>query len=260
MPDPVAQPPDPTTVVACKPGEYLFLEGERHNSLFVIESGQIELLRAVNGGSRRLALLGAGDVLGEDATFGRRASGYSARAASECRVVRVPAGTFEAAVRVAPEVAARVIASIGRRLHEARLASVTAEAPDVVAAVAPVGPVAPARPPGTAEAAIAPRFMHVDTGSSFPLPAEGEAVVGRADPRTKFHPDIELSAVDTGRSLSRRHAVISRAEGCFLVTEQPRVANGTFVNGERLKPGDPKPIRDGDEVCFGLVRTLFRTT
>jgi pSer/pThr/pTyr-binding forkhead associated (FHA) protein len=37
------------------------------------------------------------------------------------------------------------------------------------------------------------------------------------------------------------------------------VHNGTFLNGKRLEPGVPVPLRDGDELRFGLVEMVFRS-
>lgn len=254
-----AVPPTPVPVTLLAAGEYLFREGERHGTLCVIESGQVELLRAVAGGVARLALLGPGDVAGEDCAFGRRASGCSARAVTDSAVVRVAAGAFEDVLRVSPEVAAHVIASLGRRLLEARVKGAAA----LTGTPAGGGVNAPeAAAPTTSSAAPpqAARFVNEENGRVFPLPPEGQAVVGRADPRTRFQPEVELSSLDTGRSLSRRHAVVSRVGDGFVLTEEAHVANGTFVNGARLKPGVAAPIRDGDEVCFGLVRTVFRSS
>jgi pSer/pThr/pTyr-binding forkhead associated (FHA) protein len=50
---------------------------------------------------------------------------------------------------------------------------------------------------------------------------------------------------------------VSRDGGYFL-REEIGVANGTFVNGERVATGLEVPITDGDEVKFGLVRMRFR--
>jgi pSer/pThr/pTyr-binding forkhead associated (FHA) protein len=113
---------------------------------------------------------------------------------------------------------------------------------------------------GADRVAAVARFVHVESGSQFPLPNASDAVVGRADPRSKFQPEIELSAVDAHRSLSRRHAVIKRAGNDFQLIEEPRVRNGTFLNGTRLSPGVATPLKEGDEVSFGLITTVFRTT
>jgi pSer/pThr/pTyr-binding forkhead associated (FHA) protein len=37
------------------------------------------------------------------------------------------------------------------------------------------------------------------------------------------------------------------------------VSNGTFVNGKRIPNGEDVEIYSGDEVRFGLVKTLIST-
>lgn len=258
--DPTAAP-----VVRFKSGEYLFREGERHGSLFVIENGQVELVRSFDNATERLALLGPGDVVGEDGAFSRRAAGCSARAVTDTAVVRVAAPAFEDVLRVQPGVASHVITALGRRLLEARVACVIASADSEPApAGAPVAdaqvPAGSSGPAAARPAAVAARLVHEESGITFPLPPDAAAVIGRADPRTKFMPHVDLSQADTGRSLSRRHASISRVGTSFLLREEGNVANGTFVNGQRLQAGIPMAIKDGDEVSFGLVRTVFRTS
>jgi hypothetical protein len=34
--------------------------------------------------------------------------------------------------------------------------------------------------------------------------------------------------------------------------------NGTYVNGEKLKPGAGRALRDGDEILFGRYKVIFR--
>jgi hypothetical protein len=267
MADPSAHAAAPPAI-ACKAGEFLFREGERPGALFVIETGQVELLRALAGGPERLALLGAGDVAGEDCAFGRRGAGCSARAVIDSTVIRVAAEAFHDVLRVRPEVAGHVIGAIGRRLLEARVAcTLAADAddraqtpgPSPASAPAPAPSPAPAPAPPLPEPAVAARFVP-DEGGPFPLPDGDEVVVGRSDPRTRFTPDLDLSPLDTGRTLSRRHATVRRTGKGFEIVEEPRVANGTFVNGSRLQTGQPVALANGDEVCFGLVRTVFRTS
>jgi pSer/pThr/pTyr-binding forkhead associated (FHA) protein len=36
------------------------------------------------------------------------------------------------------------------------------------------------------------------------------------------------------------------------------VRNGTFVNGKRLKAGVPVKLKEGDEIAFGLIKTVLR--
>jgi CRP-like cAMP-binding protein len=228
-------------VVSVSEGDYVFRAGDAAESFFIISTGQIELLR--RGETRgRLALLDAGDLCGEDSAFGGQVRACDARAKTGATLMQITAATFLDLVRARPELAGVVIGKIAVELLQARAAGLA---------------MALSAPPG---ASVAARFIHVESGSSFPLPDVSEVVVGRADPRSTSQPDVELSAVDAHRSLSRRHAVIRRAETGYQVTEEPSVANGTFLNGTRLSPGVAAPLKDGDEVSFGLIRTVFRTT
>jgi len=59
------------------------------------------------------------------------------------------------------------------------------------------------------------------SGDEFPLPASGEAVVGRADPVKGYQPDVVLSSLDAQRSLSRRHARIVREGDEFFLVDLP---------------------------------------
>jgi predicted component of type VI protein secretion system len=67
-----------------------------------------------------------------------------------------------------------------------------------------------------------------------------------------------LSSLDAQRSLSRRHATLLRQGDEFHVREEPGVRNGTFVNGKRLKAGVPVKLKEGDEIAFGLIKTVLR--
>ena len=260
MSDGASAPADGSVpLVTVNEGDYVFCTGDTAGTLFVIQHGSVELLKP-GAGRERLALLGPGDLLGEDSAFEDATRSCDARAVSATTLLPVAADTFTALVSAHPEVGQRIIASLGRRLFEARLAGVAeprGEAPGLGARPPAVPPDASA--PATAARVVSPRLVHPESGAEFAVPAQAEVVVGRADPRTRFQPDVELSSVDTQRSLSRRHARILRQDDRFHVIEEARVAKGTFVNGQRLTSGVPIPIAHGDEVCFGLIRTLFRT-
>jgi hypothetical protein len=250
-------------VIPVTEGDYVFRAGEPADSFFIVQSGQVELLR--RGTTReRLALLDAGDLVGEDSAFEGQARACDARAISRASLLKVDAGLFADLVRVKPELATRVISRTALRLLQSRAACL-ALAPPVAQAAAPPPKAAPAvaapAPAAHAPASVSgPRFVHVDTGTNFPFPDGADLLVGRADPRTRFHPEIELSSVDSSRSLSRRHARVKEQAGDFFIVEEPKVSNGTFLNGQRLTPGVAVALKDGDEVCFGLLKTVFRTT
>jgi CRP-like cAMP-binding protein len=240
MPDPATTSADGTVPVVSVPeGGYVFRAGDSADSFFIISTGRVELLRRgeIRG---RFALLDEGDVCGEESAFEGKVRACDARAMTPATLLEVTSSTFADLVRVRPELAGVLISRTAVKLLQARAACLTM-----------------ALPAGHGSAA---RFIHVESGSQFPIPAADTAVVGRADPRSGFTPDVELSSVDAHRSLSRRHATVTRAGDEYRLAEESRVANGTFLNGVRLAARTTAPIKDGDEVSFGLIRTVFRTT
>jgi hypothetical protein len=54
-------------------------------------------------------------------------------------------------------------------------------------------------------------------------------------------------------TVSRRHAMIHRADGCARVLDD-RSLNGVFVNAERV---DMRTLEDGDELTIGRFRLYF---
>jgi len=99
------------------------------------------------------------------------------------------------------------------------------------------------------------RLVHPESGSEFTL--EPKTVVGRHDRATGFTPQIDLSELDTKRTLSRRHAEISRLADGWHLSEPKPTGNGTFVNDARVGAGASIKLTDGDRVRFGLVETVF---
>jgi outer membrane biosynthesis protein TonB len=99
-------------------------------------------------------------------------------------------------------------------------------------------------------------FAAKDGTMNLPLVGD-EAAIGRFDPVTGMRPEIDVSAIDINRSVSRHHARVQRTPAGYLITEELGALNGTFVNETRLVTGEPTPIQDGDEVGFGVVRLQF---
>jgi pSer/pThr/pTyr-binding forkhead associated (FHA) protein len=129
----------------------------------------------------------------------------------------------------------------------------------VIAPAAASAPQPSMAAPGAA-ALDRPRLVHRLTGEAFALRGEGETTVGRRDPVSGFVPDVDLGPVDAHKSLSRRHARFVREGESYLLREEIGVANGTFVNGQRLETGVPRQLADGDELRFGLVALTFHLT
>jgi predicted component of type VI protein secretion system len=66
----------------------------------------------------------------------------------------------------------------------------------------------------------------------------------------------ENDLVLTSTAVSRRHAAIVRREGRWYVEDRGSY-NGTFLNGTRVNPGTPLPLRHADRIEIGLEAILF---
>jgi pSer/pThr/pTyr-binding forkhead associated (FHA) protein len=93
-------------------------------------------------------------------------------------------------------------------------------------------------------------------GKQFML-SEVESHIGRWDADGGVFPDVDLDPDDPEAKVSRRHARIMLHNGQYSV-EDLGSTNGTFVNrGKRLLPGQPQPLREGDEIIVGKTFLRF---
>lgn len=94
-------------------------------------------------------------------------------------------------------------------------------------------------------------------GSNRPaiFPIHDEVVIGR-DPQDSLASDKFLCIPE--HTVSRRHARIRRRGDTYFV-EDLHSFNGTFVLGERLKPGAWHPLGDGDELTVSSAQIVFHS-
>lgn len=81
-----------------KPSEVLFNDGDKAHSLFIIQKGQLRLFKPKGKGFVEIAVLRAGEVIGEMAFFDTEGGGRrscSASAMTECEVIEISFGAFE---------------------------------------------------------------------------------------------------------------------------------------------------------------------
>jgi pSer/pThr/pTyr-binding forkhead associated (FHA) protein len=79
-------------------------------------------------------------------------------------------------------------------------------------------------------------------------PGSTSACVGRL-------PSCDL-VLDWDQQVSRRHAQIESVGDAWVLLDDGKPRNGTFVNGERLTGS--RALNDGDTVRFGATTTTFR--
>ena len=101
-------------------GSPIFVENMVGEALFIVKSGTVRIVQKTGEGERELALLGAGEHLGELALLGKSVRLVSAVAATQCEVIEIkqrdfarlqpqkPQACLKLALAIAADVAAKV--------------------------------------------------------------------------------------------------------------------------------------------------------
>jgi CRP-like cAMP-binding protein len=236
--------------------ERIFTEGDLATTMFIVHSGKVCLFRMVEGHKRVYGTMEKGDFFGEMSILEGLPRNVSAEAVEHTELIEINSMTFDKMIRGNIEIAIRMLRKLSIRLREAdrRIESLEGSAgrsPAVSRSASPPH-VEAARAAGTG-----PRLEAEDETAVFHL-AGAETLVGRHDPVTDLRPDVDLTQLDLKRSVSRRHARISKTDKGWVVTEEVGTLNGTFVNGAKLVTGEPHPLADGDRLGLGMVKLVFR--
>ena len=233
-------------------GDIIFSEGDIGTDMFILQSGTVELLKAIGGETRVLATLEKGDFFGEMSVLEDVPRTASARAKTDVELVRINGATFDAMLKSNTEISVRMMRKLSRRLREVTAMLEDAVGRQVHEEEKPVQrKVEPERPRDSC------RLVCDDPPSEVYLNKEGDTLVGRSDPVTGITPDVDLTPLDPQRSTSRRHAKLYQMSDTYYVMEEIGVMNGTYVNGNRLTTGVPIALQNGDVLKFGLVSMTF---
>ncbi len=247
--DPVREP-----ALAVPAGSFIFREGDLGTEMFIIQEGEVHILKRIGAENRVLAKLEKGDFFGEMAVLENVPRSADAWAAQDTRLIPINGSRFDEMIRRNPEISVRIMRKYSRRLREATSML------QGLAGDARIDLEHPSFQPGSpaTEAVGAPsrnRLVDVATGSAFFFArGGGDSTIGRSDPVTGIMPEIDLTHVDAHRSVSRRHARVVRHEEGWAIVEDVGTVNGTYVNDERIPTGIPVPIHHGDRLRIGLIQ------
>ena len=230
-------------------GDRIFSQGELGTEMYIIQEGEVEILKNIGGESHTLSKLERGDFFGEMAILEALPRTADAVALTDVKVVAINGSRFDEMLHRNPEVAVRIIRKYSKRLREANalLERLVGREVDADHAALDATVIAPA------EKATRHRLVDVATGTAFFFSNGDETTIGRADPVTGILPDVDLTPVDTNRSVSRRHAKIIRSGNEYHVLEEVGTVNGTYVNDQRIPTGIPVTLHNGDLVKIGLI-------
>ena len=229
-------------------GEVIFHQGDLGTDMFIIQDGEVHIIKNINGASHILSKLEKGDFFGEMSVLESVPRSADAVAITEVRTLVINGARFDEMLRKNPEIAVRIIRKYSKRLREAntlleRLVGREIDADQVGMDATQMAPPEKGRH----------RLVDVASGTSFFFSRGDETTIGRADPVTGILPDIDLTPVDNNRSVSRRHAKIIRSGNEYHVLEEVGTVNGTFVNDVRIPTGIPVTLHNGDLLKIGLI-------
>jgi CRP-like cAMP-binding protein len=238
---------DSSTMYAA--GDVIFQQGELGTEMFIIQEGEVDIVKHINGESHALSHLEKGDFFGEMAILESVPRTADAVAVTDVRALVINGARFDEMLRKNPEVAVRIIRKYSKRLREANtlLERLVGRELDSEHGSLETTQDAPNEKEGRY------RLVDVTTGAEFYFSKADETTIGRIDPVTGILPDIDLTSVDANRSVSRRHAKIIRSGNEFCVLEEVGTVNGTYVNDQRIPTGAPVMIHNGDAIKIGLI-------
>jgi len=224
--------------VRLKEGDIIFRNGEMAEQMFVVLSGKVRLYLGDRPSGAWSEEFAKGDFFGEGSLLEARPRYATAVAMEDTELISISRGTFMRMIRQSPEISVKMMQRLTQRNRD--LTARMGDAESVQAAA------------GAAVQAQRICLVSVASGREYPMESHS-ALVGRFDAATRIHPDIDLTAEANYLSVSRRHARIFMEHGRYFIMEEKGAANGTFVQGERLEPGEAREISYGNRIGLGAV-------
>ncbi|MEZ5545954.1 MAG: cyclic nucleotide-binding domain-containing protein [Lysobacteraceae bacterium] len=228
------------------------------DALYRIESGTVRIEQA---GLMHANTAGPGDFFGESALVPGSLPNVRAVAVTAVKLAKIPRMNLEKVLASEPPLAATLAHNLAGYLVSLRHAVGTAsrishDASNTLPSMRLSQEIQPVLR-NLAET-TGSRYQLRHANLDIPLPLErGNLLIGRPDPTTGAAPDIDLSPLDMARGLSRRHARLWHDSSGVSLREEPRVANGTWVNNRRLNPGESVTLQPGDRLRFGAIELVF---
>lgn len=170
------------------PQHVIFREGDTSDTCYVVGTGHARAVREhTDGRTIALAHFGPGDIFGELAIFGDEARSATVETLDAVEAIAIPGADFRRLLTEHPDIALKLVVSLGRRLREANERLTRQSFQTVQSRVAGV------------------LSQFVDAARAEGAPAEGDVLV------TTTQADIAQLAGSSRESASRFLAVLERA-------------------------------------------------
>ena len=98
-------------------GEPIVLQGDMGDCMYVVQTGEVEVVQATAIGEQRLAILKTGDFFGEMSIFEHEVRSATVRAHGEARVLKVDKRTLMRRMKEDPTLAFNLLQTLSRRIR-----------------------------------------------------------------------------------------------------------------------------------------------
>ena len=99
-------------------GEAIIRQGEDGQCMYVVQSGQVRVVREKDGTEFELAVMGEGEFFGEMSLFERQRRSATVHAHGDARVLTIDRRTLLQRIQGDPSLAFRIIETLSRRVRE----------------------------------------------------------------------------------------------------------------------------------------------
>jgi len=99
-------------------GEVIIKQGDAGNCMYVIQSGEVEVISDNNGKEVRLAIRKEGDFFGEMALFSKELRSATIRALGDTRILTVDRKNLLKSIQKDPSLAFRIIETLSKRVRD----------------------------------------------------------------------------------------------------------------------------------------------
>lgn len=121
-----------------KPNEIIFCEYEPGNDFYLIQEGQVKIVKTVGASLKTLDILEAGDIFGEMAILEEQPRSATAVTITEVKALNFNRANFELLMTKNPQLALRVLTIFSTRIYDAKRRLMILLMDDIVGKVADV--------------------------------------------------------------------------------------------------------------------------
>ena len=101
-----------------KDQDVIIKQGETGNCMYVIQSGEVEILKEKDGRLVRIATRNSGDFIGEMALFSHELRSATVRALGDVRILTVDKRNLLTSIQKDPSLAFRIIEVLSKRIRD----------------------------------------------------------------------------------------------------------------------------------------------